>query len=189
MEMVKTSFKKLPFIFFILILAACSGKTVVESDLGIKGAPDWVNEGTNILNDKGGRLFHGVGSAPPMGDDSLQKSAADNRARAELARILSSYMEVASKDYLASASANGDMSVESAVSRSIENATKLNLTGSRIIGRWKNKKNGVIFSIAEIDMKRVKETIANTDSMHPGFQSHFADNGDSLFDKTAKGGI
>ena len=37
----------------LLILVGCSSKTMVESDLGIKGAPDWVNEGTQILNDKG----------------------------------------------------------------------------------------------------------------------------------------
>ena len=76
-------------------LSACSSTTQVESDLSIKGAPDWVNEGTHILNDKDGRLFHGVGLASPMGDMSLQKSVADDRARAEVARVLSSYMDVA----------------------------------------------------------------------------------------------
>ena len=48
-----------------VVLTACGGgKTIVESDLGIKGAPDWVNKGTQVLNDKDGRLFHGVGSSP-----------------------------------------------------------------------------------------------------------------------------
>ena len=65
-----------------LAISACSSTTKVESDLGIKGAPDWVNEGTNILSEKDGRLFHGVGSASPMGDMALQKSVADDRARA-----------------------------------------------------------------------------------------------------------
>ena len=77
-----------------LMLSACGGKTMVESDLGIRGAPDWVNEGTQYLNDKNGRLFHGVGQAPVMGDDSLQKTTADNRARAEVTRILTSYLDV-----------------------------------------------------------------------------------------------
>ncbi|MCG6934911.1 MAG: hypothetical protein LJE73_03325, partial [Proteobacteria bacterium] len=83
----------------ILLLAACASKTTVESDLGISGAPDWVNEGTQYLNDKDGRLFHGVGQAPAMGDESLQISTADNRARAEVARILTSYLDVVSNDY------------------------------------------------------------------------------------------
>src|SRR3569832_2031084 len=53
------------------LLAACSTKNVVESDLHMKGAPDWVNEGTQILKTGDGRLFLGVGSAPPLGDLSL----------------------------------------------------------------------------------------------------------------------
>ncbi len=79
----------------LLLLAGCSGKTMVESDLGIKGAPDWVNEGTQVLNDKDGRYFRGVGQAPPMADDSLQISTADSRARAEVAKMISSYIDVA----------------------------------------------------------------------------------------------
>src|SRR5450759_3079121 len=83
--------KLLSMALLALAISACSSTTKVESDLGIKGAPDWVNEGTNVLNDKDGRLFHGVGSSSPTGDVALQKSVADDRARAEVARALSSY--------------------------------------------------------------------------------------------------
>src|SRR5579863_10772800 len=90
-------------------LAACSSRTVVESNLGIKGAPDWVNKGSQALNDQNGRLIHGIGSAPNMNDQSLQSSTADDRARAEVARVLSSFMKVASQDYSASAGSGQDM--------------------------------------------------------------------------------
>ena len=100
-----------------LLAAGCSGKTKLKGELGIKGAPDWVNKGTNIINDKKGRLFHGVGSAPPLGDDSLQVSTADDRARAEVARVLSSYMDVVSNDYLASTNTGSGSEAEQAVTR------------------------------------------------------------------------
>ena len=83
----------------IIALTSCAGRTKLESDLAIKGAPDWVNKGTNYVNDKDGRLFHGVGSASAMGDASLQRATADDRARAELERIFSSYLDVVSSDY------------------------------------------------------------------------------------------
>ena len=83
----------------VILLTGCSSKTEVDSDLHIKGAPDWVNEGNQMLNDRDGRLFHGIGSAPEMGNLSLQKNTADDRARAELARIFSSYLKVVSNDY------------------------------------------------------------------------------------------
>src|SRR3989338_6556854 len=100
---------------FALAVSACYSTTKVESDLGIKGAPDWVNEGSNILNDKDGRLFHGVGSASVMGDMALQKSVADDRARAEVARILSSYLDVVSNDFMSEAKAGGANVTEEAV--------------------------------------------------------------------------
>ena len=167
-------------------LSACSGKTTVESDLRIKGAPDWVNEGTNILNDKRGRLFHGVGSAPAMGDMSLQQSTADNRARAEVARVLSTYMEVVSSDYLASSGSGADAVTEQSVSRDINAVTKINLSGAKVIGRWRDKRTNVIYSIVELDMKRVKDVVGKVDQMNEGLRNFILSNGDNIFDRVAK---
>jgi hypothetical protein len=75
----ETTMRAATVLIAALLLAACAGKTTVKSNLHIKGAPSWVNKGTNTLNDKKGRLFHGVGIAPDIGDISLQKDTADNR--------------------------------------------------------------------------------------------------------------
>lgn len=167
----------------VALMAGCSGKTKVESNLRIKGAPDWVNKGTNILKDKRGRLFHGVGSAPPMGDQSLQTSTADNRARAELASVLTSYMEVVSSDYLSTNGTGADASNEQQISREINNLTKVNLVGAKIIARWRDKRTGVIYSLAELDMKRVKETAAKTEKMNEGLRQFINNNADNIFDQ------
>jgi len=169
----------------VLLFTACaSGPTKVESDLGIKGAPDWVNEGSTVLKKKDNRLFHGVGSAPMMSDMSFQTSVADNRARAEIARILSSYMDVVSKDYVV-ANKNDDSSyVQQKASREIKNISQLNLTGARIIGHWRDTNNNVIYSIAELDMKHVRETVKNVESMNRDFKTHFQTQGDNIFDRS-----
>lgn len=169
-----------------LFVSACSSKTKVESDLGLQGAPDWVNEGTNILNNKDGRLFHGVGSASPTGDMALQKSVADDRARAEVAKILSSYMDVVSSDYLSSAKAGGANVNEEAVSRQIKALTKVNLTGSRIIGSWRDSKTNIIYSIAELDMKQVKSTLAGTEEMNDDLRRYIESRADNIFDRVSK---
>ena len=172
----------------VLTIAACtSGTTKVESDLGLKGAPAWVNEGTNILNNKDGRLFHGVGSASPMGDMALQQSVADDRARAEIARILTSYMDVVSSDYLASAK-SGDSNVnEESVSRQIKSMTQVNLSGARIIGHWRDTKTtNVIYSIAELDMNHVKQTLAATQGMNEDWKRYIETRADNVFDRVAK---
>lgn len=175
---------------FIGILAstlfACSSRTVVESDLGIKGAPDWVNEGKQALKDGKDRKFHGIGSAPAMNDDSLQKSTADNRARAELAQVFNSFMDVLASDYSAAAAGTDEVINEQAVSRSIKNMTKLNLTGAEIIARWKDKKTGIIYSLAEIDMKKFKTVAKAANDMDPNLKQFIDQQADNIFDAMSK---
>jgi hypothetical protein len=169
----------------MLVLAACASQNRVESNLHIKGAPDWVNQGTNILKTNNGRLFHGVGSAEAMdaGYQDLQTSTADNRARAELARVLSSYMEVVSKDYAAKADAGRDAAYESSVSRQIDNVTRVNLAGSRIIGRWRDPKTNVIYSLAELDMGKVQEITKGVKDMNEGLRDYLRREGNNIFDR------
>lgn len=172
-------------VLLAVLLAACGGKTRVDSDLHIKGAPDWVNEGTVVVNDKDGRLFHGVGSAPALGDESLQVSTADGRARAELARILTSYMKVVSSDYLASVGKDEAQMVEQSVSQEIANFTQVNLSGSKVIGRWRDTKRNMVYSIVELDMKHVKETVQQVETMNQGLRSFITERGDNIFDAMA----
>lgn len=168
------------------VISACSSTTKVESDLGLKGAPDWVNEGSNILNDKDGRLFHGVGSASAMGDMALQKSVADDRARAEVARILSSYLDVVSNDFMSEAKAGGANVAEEAVTRQIKNISKVNLTGAKIIGSWRDPKTNIIYSIAELDMNHVKSTLAGVNDMNEDLRRYIETRADNIFDRVAK---
>ena len=168
-------------------LTACSSRTVVESNLGIKGAPDWVNKGSQALNDQNGRLIHGIASAPNMNDQSLQTSTADDRARAEVARVLSSFMKVATQDYSASAGSGQDQQTQQSVSRQIQNITDQNVSGARIIAHWADPKTGNIWSLAELDMKQVKDMVANSKDMNAGFRDYFTAHADNLFDGMAKG--
>ncbi len=182
-----TAVVNLSFVALMLgILAACNSTTKVESDLGLKGAPDWVNEGTNILNNKGGRLFHGVGSASQMGDMALQQSAADDRARAEVARVLSSYLDVVSSDYMAAAKSGDNAVSEESVSRQIKNFSKVNLAGTRILGRWRDTKTNVIYSIAELDMNQVKSTLAGVGDMNADLKRYIETSGENIFDRVSK---
>lgn len=169
----------------VTLLAACGGKTLVESNLGLKGAPDWVNKGTQILKDDGGRLIHGVGMASSLGDISLQGTTADDRARAEVARVLSSVMDVVSSDYAASA---GKGMSEEAVSRQIKNTTRVMLSGAKIIARWRDPKTGNLFSLAEMDMKQTKELVKNMDEINADLRAYFAKESDNVFDRVAAGG-
>lgn len=155
---------------FVLVLAAtlagCAGRTRLESDLRVRGAPDWVNKGTAYVDDKDGRLFHGVGSAGPAGDDALQRAIADDRARAEVARIFSSYLDVATRDYQAAGRAGEARTSEEALSRQVHSLTKVNLSGAKIVARWLDARTRVVYSIAELDVKHVTGILSTTHDMN-----------------------
>lgn len=179
--------KMLSFVVLVAVISGCASEsTQVESNLGIKGAPDWVNKGSNTLSSKDGRLFHGVGSASPMGDLALQKSVADDRARAEVARVLSSYLDVVSNDYMASAKSTDTGVNEEAVSRQIKNTTKVNMAGAKIIGSWRDPKSNIIWSIAELDMQHVKSTMAGVNDMNVDLKRYIETSADNIFDRIAK---
>jgi len=184
-----SSSKALAAAALTIALAACGGgKTVVESDLGIKGAPDWVNKGTATLNDKDGRLFHGVGSSASLGDEALQRSTADDRARAEVARMLSTYLDVVSSDYSASAGTGSNANADQSVSRQVKAVTKQNLAGSKIIGRWKDGKTNTVYSVAELDFKSVKTTLEGANGMNEDLRRYIGRNAENIFDKVSAGG-
>jgi hypothetical protein len=169
-----------------LLLAACAGPTKIESDLGIKGAPDWVNEGTQTVSNKDGRLIQGVGSSPQLNDQSLQLSSADNRARAEIARVVSTYMDVMANDYLAAAKQAEGYVADASIQQQINSVSKVVLNGSRIVGRWKDEKTETVYSFAELDLKKVQDIIKANQNMNDGLKVYLLDHGNVAFDEMAK---
>ncbi|WP_370978811.1 LPP20 family lipoprotein [Agaribacterium sp. ZY112] len=176
------------FHFFVvaaatLTLFACSSsRTDVESDLGIKGAPDWVNEGTKAVDNDKGQLIHGIGSAPDMGDQSLQRSTADGRARAEVARVVSTIVKSSLNDYTTSTGETADMSVE----REITTTTNSALNGSLIVANWKDPRTGTLYSIAELDLKKLDAAIESAKKLGNLDKTQFKQDLNANFDRFMK---
>ncbi len=166
-------------IFTAFLIIGCSGNETIESDLGIKGGPDWVNEGTQAVSDKDGQLIQGIGMAPPMNDPSLQKSTADNRARAEVARVLSTFIDSTINDYTSSNGSSNTSNVE----RDIRSVTQLALSGTIIKGNWKDKRTGNIYSFAEMDMEKLDAAIGAATNMNNNFKNYFSKNANANFDR------
>jgi hypothetical protein len=166
-------------LFLALVLGACSSKTTIESDMGLSDAPDWVNEGTQAVSDDDGRLIHGVGMAPSMGDVSLQKATADNRARAEIARVLSTYVDAVIKDYTASTGSDADLNVE----REIRSTTQLALSGARILGHWKDEDTSDVYAFAELDMDAVNKSLKTATALSDAFRDHYKETANANFDR------
>lgn len=165
------------FVALVGLLSACGGAPTIESDFGIKGAPDWVNEGTQAVENPDGRFLYGVGFAPTMNDVALQRSTADNRARAELAKIVSTYIDATLSDY---AAASGD-SATGSIEQSIRSQTQTVLNGAKIKGRWRDERTGTIYSFAEMDMEALDEAVANASKLSESFRQYYDHNATANF--------
>src|SRR5260370_27926662 len=97
--------------------------------------PDWVNRGSGALGGDKGKIFYGVGIASGIRNAAMRRSTTDARARAEIAKILDTYVSVLNKDYMASTTA-GDMSPssdEQHVEQALNTYSQMELPGVPII--------------------------------------------------------
>ncbi|WP_084611298.1 LPP20 family lipoprotein [Zooshikella ganghwensis] len=168
-----------------VLLVGCSGETRVKSDLGVDGAPDWVNEGTQAVSNDDGRFIFGVGMAPNIGDFSLQKSTAENRARAEIARVLSVSMDTVHNDYQGSDGEDVDTNIE----HEINAQTQLVLTGVKVIGHWRDQSTEDIYAIVQLDLEKLEKSIKRADKLSDSFKRRFIKNTNLKFDRFMKGNM
>jgi len=167
------------------LLACASSNSNLNDMADANGVPAWVSEGSTIRTSKDGRRFQGVGSAPVLGDFSLQTSTADNRARNEINRILASYVEIVSRDFIASGDADESGFNAQHVAQQMDQLANVDLAGIQIIGHWTDKQNRVIYAIAEVNMQQVREAIKSAESLHPGLRKFIKVEGDNIFDRIA----
>jgi hypothetical protein len=99
---------------FALSLALLSGACASKKASPIaSNAPEWVNKGSGAFKDSAGKqIFYGVGIVSGVRNRALAVTAADDRGRAEIAKIMDSYVTTLTKDYMASITA-GDLTKSS----------------------------------------------------------------------------
>src|SRR5437016_5686939 len=158
-----------------LLLAACSS------------VPKWVDKGGGYMNEKDGKAFYGVGAVMGIRNEPLAKEAADNRARADLAKIMDTYTAYLMRDYAASTTA-GDFtktSEEQNVERALKTFVSANLSGVTVVDRWEkeDKKGGVtVYSLAKIDLEAFKEQVGQMKELNAQARDYVRKNAEKAFE-------
>ena len=65
--------------------------------------------------------------------------------------------------------------------------TKVNLSGAKIVARWLDARTKTVYSIAELDVKHVKEMVAVTHDMNEDLRGYLNANAENVFDRVAHG--
>jgi hypothetical protein len=178
--------RKIIILLLTAIFVGCaSSEPKYDQSVDAAGTPSWVSHGTQTSKTLVGRTFLGVGVAQTKGEFAREATAANRRAKEEIERMLSRFIEVVSRDYIASGSAKPSGYVAYEASHSISEMTDIVLSNAMIKEHWVDSRNDKIFAIAEIDFPKVVSLLATSGSVHSGFKVYLKSKGQSVFDRIA----
>lgn len=165
------------------MFAACGGGQKVEDSSVNPSIPEWVTKGSGAFKTDGTSVFYGVGMVSGVQNKSLAMQASDQRARAEIAKTLTNYVAVLTKDYMASTTA-GDMiasSEEQYVSSTLKGFTEITLSGATIVDHWTDPSDGTLYSLAKLDLAAFKNTLNQSKELNAAVKQMVIQNADKAF--------
>jgi hypothetical protein len=171
------------FIAGVGIMAGCASKHKL-----VAGAPDWVNRGSGAFEEAGDKVFYGVGAVTGVNSQPLATQAADQRARADIAKQLDTYVANLYRDYQTStAAAMGNKVMEEQhVEETLKTFSKISVRGARVLDHWKDPETNTIYSLTRIDLEGIKATLKEMQEMDPGLRNFVRSNAEKAFEEIQK---
>jgi len=161
--------KHLLLVGLILLFGACASIPQIPEEpkaLSEYDAPEWVLIGGGAFTDDKGKAFYGVGSATGIKNYSLQRQVADDRARADLAKVFEYYVETLTKDYQAHTTAGSF--AESTEEQNSEAALKVvvsqTLRGVVIVDHFEIPERRELISLARLDYDAFKRNVEQAET-------------------------
>ena len=168
----------------LFLMAGCSSTPKSAFSQG----PEWCYKGSGAFDVDKGKVFYGVGIASGIKNKALLVTTADNRARAEVAKTLETYVAVLSKDYMASTTA-GDMSASSEeqhVEQALKTFSKTTLHGAAIVDHWQDPQDMTMYSLCELDMFAFKEALDNYKELDAKVRDYVRKNAEKMHGELEK---
>ena len=170
--------KNLLFLVLVVFGTACSSTTAgkfpdiskmipnQDNEIPMKQEipdPEWTTLGSGAYQDDSGKaVFYGVGSVSKEEDIQDSKTLSEDRARNELAKVLTSYMEHLVGDIKKSKPNNAVKNInKSELNNSLEEGSATILMEANIAKQWLNPESGKVYSMAKLDLSRLTEKLDN----------------------------
>lgn len=151
-----------------------------------ESAPKWVKTGN--YNDQDSKAFYGVGEVKGIRNEPLAWDVAENRARAQMVKVLSTYTAYLMRDYAASTTA-GDFN-KTAEEQNVEKATKTfasaTLSGVRSVDRYQDEKKGIYYVVVKMDLEDVKDMLTQSKELNSQVRDFVRKNADRAFERLEK---
>ena len=173
-------------IILVTFLFACgSSAKHYDQSKDATGKPGWVSYGTQTSKTEVGRIFLGVGVATTEGEFTREATTANNRAKDEIKRMVSRFIEVVSRDYIATGAAEPYGYLANEANRYIKEMTDMEVANAKIMEHWVDNVNNKVFAIAEIDYPKVYSVLSKSEQVNSGFKKYLKNQGKLVFDRIA----
>ncbi len=174
----------------ISMLVGCAGKAadVPQQNIVQAQRPAWVDKGSGAFEGELGKVFYGVGVGFGPKNPSLLRSTADNRARAEIAKIFKTYTAALMKDYAASTMAGNpeETSEEQHVEQTIKTFTKAELAGVEIVNHWKDTETGELFALARMDLNAFENFLDKANELSEAVREKVVQHAEKAFEDLSR---
>jgi len=161
-------------LFLAVAIAACSStsknfpNTIKEPSAGIKTpAPKWTALTSGVYKDSSGKaVFYGLGSANKEEMILDRKNLSEDRARDELTKVLTSYLERLAKEVSESNLNNSITDLnKDRLGSSLDKGTATIMMEAEITNYWSNPDNGKVYSMAKLDLSRLTDKLDSFESI------------------------
>lgn len=180
--MIKTGILRGKCVGYWLVVGLAIGLTACG------GPPTWVKEGSGAYNKDGDKALYGVGSIVGVKNEPLAWDAAENRARAEIAKNFETYTAYLMRDYAASTNAAdfSQSTEEQHVERAIKTFTATTLSGVRPIDRYKDEDTYSYYVLAKLSLYDMQRMLNQAQDLDAEVRDYVRENAERLFDELEK---
>jgi 3-deoxy-D-manno-octulosonic acid (KDO) 8-phosphate synthase len=171
----------------VAVLAGCGGKQALMP----KETPAWVIKGSGAFKDSGENVFYGVGSVTGINNKPLAVTSAENRARAEVAKVFETYSASLMRDYAASTTGGAAITAETPTSeeqyveQTVKTFSAVTLSGVMIVDRWEDPNDATIYSLARLDLKKFEDQVKKMQELNANVKAYVKENAERAFDDLA----
>ena len=131
-------------------------------------APEWTVTGSGAYQDVSGKaVFYGLGSVSKDENSRDNKTLSEDRARDELAKVFTSYMERLVESVSKSKPDNSVTNNinKNQLSNSIEESIATIMMETKITNHWLNPDNGKVYSMAKLNLSRLTDKLDSFDTV------------------------
>jgi hypothetical protein len=167
-------------------VAVLAGVFALVGLVACESQPKWVKTGSYKPEEK--KAFYSMGEVMGIRNEPLAWDAAENRARAQMVKILSTYTAYLMRDYAASTAAGNF--AKTAEEQHVEVATKTfaaaTLNGVRPVDRYKDEKKGIYYVVVKMELDDVKDMLMQSTELNSQMRDFVRKNADRAFERLEK---